>query len=209
MVWQAKEGLENVGQIMWPTDFVANGRDGPFHQRAFHLSKILAGDDVAFDFDMLIYKHPHTDTETPWHQDEAYWPSGMTDKRAVTVWCALDDATIDNGAMWFVGGSHKKELRHHRTAAEGSHILMTDDASESEPRAQCVHLPAGSAVLWHGRTVHYSRGNSTDATRRTFIANFRPEQMVDWERKNGFDHLRKGFDDYDQQKKSGGDVYDN
>ncbi len=73
---------------------------------------------------MLIWKEPHTDTETPWHQvsasiehlpihalcafaprvaslrrapqDEAYWPSGMTDKRTVTVWCALDEATLDN-----------------------------------------------------------------------------------------------------------------
>lgn len=30
--------------------------------------------------------------------------------------------------------------------------------------------------------------------------------MVQWERENGFDHLRKGFEDYDNQK--GGDVYD-
>lgn len=31
------------------------------------------GDDSEMDFDMLIYKHPKSNTEFPWHQDEAYW----------------------------------------------------------------------------------------------------------------------------------------
>ena len=61
-------GKENVGQIMWPTDLVANSREGPLHQRAFAISRYLMGDDTAFDFDMLIYKDPNTNTETPWHQ---------------------------------------------------------------------------------------------------------------------------------------------
>jgi len=161
---------------MWPSDLVKYGRDGPLHQRAYAISKFLLGQDTAFDFDMMIYKSPHTATETPWHQDEAYWPSGMTDKRAITVWCALDEATLDNGAMWYIGGSHMEpQLREHRNASEGSHILMTDDASEDEPGAVCVPLRPGSAVLWHGRTCHYSRGNETDKIRRTFITNFRPE----------------------------------
>ena len=131
----------------------------------------------------------------------------MTDTRAITVWVALDDATIDNGAMWYVPGSHlEDELRPHRTASEGSHILMTDAASEAE--GTCAEIRAGDAVLWHGRTLHYSRGNTTDRLRRTYITNFRPEAMVAWERENGFNHLRDGFEDYDRQRKAGGDVYD-
>ena len=76
---------------------------------------------------------------------------------------------------------------------------MTEAASEHSPGAECVELTPGSAVVWHGRTLHYSRGNTTDQRRRTLIANFRPESMVRWERENGFDHLRKGMEDYDQQ----------
>ena len=95
----------------------------------------------------------------------------------------------------------------HRPASAGSHILMTDHASEETKGAAPVELNAGDVVLWHGRTLHYSRGNSTERPRRTFIVNFRPEKMVAWERENGFDHLRKGFDDYENQRKSGGDAY--
>ena len=76
----------------------------------------------------------------------------MTDKRAITVWCALDEATIDNGAMWYISGSHQEPLKIHRTASEGSHILMTDDASEQSAGATVVPLSPGSAVLWHGRS---------------------------------------------------------
>lgn len=204
---QVVKGKENVGQIQWPMDFVKYGRDGPLHQRAFAVCRALLGDDTAFDFDMTIWKNPHTATETPWHQDEAYWPSGMTDKRAITLWCALDDSTIENGTMWFLAGSHKRPLLSHRTASEGSHILMTPEACEATPGATCVPLKAGSAVLWHGRTCHYARGNITGNTRRTFIVNFRPESMVEWERLNGFDHLRFGFENYEAAKAHFGDAY--
>jgi len=49
-------------------------------------------------------------------------------------------------------------------------------------------LEPGSATIHHGRTVHYSRGNSTDTFRRGFIVNCRPASMVEYERKNKFDH---------------------
>ena len=91
-------GAENVGQIMWPSDLAANAREGPLHQRGYAIAAAVMGDEAAFDFDMLIWKEAHTDTETPWHQDIAYWPAGMTDTRALTVWAALDAADVDNGA---------------------------------------------------------------------------------------------------------------
>lgn len=189
-----KDGLENVGQIMWPSDLVEHSREGPIHARSFGLCKALLGDDMRFDFDMLIYKDAHTATNTPWHQDEAYWPEGLGDKRAATLWTALDETCIENGAMWYIDGSHKGELMEHRPAAEGSHILQTSDVSEDTEGAVCVEIHAGDAILWHGRTVHYSRGNETSRPRRTFITNYRPEAMICFERKHGFDHGRQGIE---------------
>ena len=68
------EDTENTGQIMWPCDRVAGLGEGPFHERSALLAKVLLGDDVRFDFDMLIWKDALTETETPWHQ-----VSGLTD----------------------------------------------------------------------------------------------------------------------------------
>jgi phytanoyl-CoA hydroxylase len=69
--------VENTTQIMWPSLFAEGIHDGPLHQRAQAVCKILLeaeeaavthGADIAFDFDMLIDKAPHTDTPVPWHQ---------------------------------------------------------------------------------------------------------------------------------------------
>lgn len=192
-----KDGVENTAQIMWPQDRLPGLGDGPFHERCALFAEYLYGDDMAFDFDMLIYKDPKTYTETPWHQDAAYWPEGMTDTRAITFWMALDDVYVDNGCMWFVSQTHlEKELRKHRPVTPTSHILMTDDVSKDEKK-HAVPLIKGSAVFWSGRTLHFAGGNKTDTLRRTYIANYRPQSMVDFERNQGFDHGRGGLDNID------------
>ena len=201
---------ENIGQIMWPSDLIQNSREGPIHRRAYEISKSLMtpsshNDEISFDFDMLIYKPAHSMTETPWHQDEAYWPSEIPDKQAITVWTALDPATKANGAMWFVPFSHLGELHEHESAGPESHVLKTKNEIK-EDMGICVELEAGDAVFWHGRTLHYSRGNATSQKRRTYIVNFRPESCVAFERENGFDHLRKGFADYETQMQVAGDA---
>ena len=151
-------GVENTGQIMWPSDRIKGLKNGPLHERGLVLSKSLLGKDLEFDFDMLIFKDPLTGGkkkvnekitsipnqlgETPWHQDESYWPSGLAkikDKsklakifpgRSITIWLALDDITERNGCLWFIPGSHKKKLRNHRTASKNSHVLTTDEIEE-------------------------------------------------------------------------------
>ncbi|XP_065843858.1 ectoine dioxygenase-like [Oscarella lobularis] len=184
---------ENVCQIMWPSMFLLELLQAPIHVRGSEIAKALLGDDVIHDFDMLISKAAYTDTPTPWHQDESYWPD-MPDKRAVSCWVALDDATLDNGCMWFVPGSYVKSLREHRRGAEGAHILECDC---SEEEGVAVPLPAGSCTFHHGRTLHYSRGNTTGHVRRAFIVNFRPESMVKWERTHDFDHGKSGIHIFD------------
>lgn len=180
--------VENITQIMWPSDFVPEVLDMTYHQHALALAKRLQGDDMEMDFDMLINKAPNTRTITPWHQDAAYWIN-MPDKRAVSFWLALDKATLDNGCMWYVPGSQLLPLRPHKSAG-GTGSALTCQAAEEEGIG--IELKAGSCVLHHGATLHYSRGNSTDYNRRAFIINFRPGEMINMERAQGFDHGRTG-----------------
>lgn len=49
-------------------------------------------------------------------------------------------------------------------------------------------LKSGSCTFHTGRTLHYSRGNSTDGYRRAYITNYRPDTMIRWERKRNFSH---------------------
>lgn len=177
-------GRELITQIMRPSVLLPALEHSGLHYKAMALGRELLGEDMAMDFDMLIDKAPHTNTPTPWHQDEAYWID-MPDKRAVSCWIALDEATRDNGCMWFVPGSHHKPLRPHIQTGNGGALQC--EAGENE--AIAVELPAGGCTLHHGRTVHYSRGNATSGHRRAFIINMRPLAMIELERSKGFDHL--------------------
>ena len=186
------DAVENVTQVMWPSDLCPQLREHPLRSRALQLVAALHGDEVdqwSFDFDMLIAKAPHTDTPTPPHQDQAYWCE-LPDKRAVSIWVALDDATLENGCMWYGRGTHLLPLRAHRRAGANPNAALECDATEDEMTP--VPLAAGGAALHAGRTLHYSRGNSTPRQRRAYILNFRPAAMVAHERAAGFDHGRSG-----------------
>jgi phytanoyl-CoA hydroxylase len=178
---------ENITQIMRPSDFLPSLREEVFHARAQTISRQLLGEDMDFDFDMLIDKPPHRNTPTPWHQDASYWLD-MPDKRAVSFWLALDDAQVANGCMWFVPASNKVGLFPHRRAwgGTGAALELAADPTQFEPVA--VPLKRGSCTLHHGHTLHYAGGNTTDTHRRALIVNYRPRAMIEFERRRGYDH---------------------
>ena len=180
----SREEKELIVQIMRPSILNPPLADSILHQKTRKLSQDLLGPDMELDFDMMIDKSPFTNKETPFHQDEAYWID-MEDKRAVSCWVALDDVTKENGCMWFVPMSHKSEVRPHVQVGIGGALQC--EASEEE--ASPVEMKAGSCTFHHGRTIHYARGNSTAKRRRAFILNFRPKDMIAFERSKGFDHL--------------------
>ena len=77
------------------------------------------GADTALDYDQFLTKRPRRpDAVFAWHQDLGYWPTGTPDTRTTTCSLALDDATIENGCLRVVPGSHREPtLRRHRPIA--------------------------------------------------------------------------------------------
>lgn len=63
----------------------------------------------------VLARRPHSqDAVFAWHQDVAYWPPFTQDASTVTCWLAVTDATVDNGCMRFVPGSHAEpSIRPH------------------------------------------------------------------------------------------------
>jgi len=163
---------ENITQIMWPSDLHPSfaPEKSKLHQRGLQLAKALLGDDMAFDFDMLINKL--TDTVTPFHQDASYWPD-TPDTRALSFWVALEPDMIDEdrGCMWYGPGTHEQPLRKHETSGPASASFRCEGTEE-----ECVPEPLGpgDVAVHGGRTLHYSRGNKSGKPRRAYIMNFRP-----------------------------------
>lgn len=174
---------ERITQIMVPSRLQPSLLQQAIHQRCLAASHQLLGDDLALDFDMLIDKPPHSNTETPWHQDSAYWLK-LPDTRALSCWVALDEATVENGCMWYVPGSHLHPMRTHKQSGNKGALTCAGDEAE----AVAMEVSPGDCIIHHGNTLHYSRGNSMNTRRRAFITNYRPQAMVELERDLGYDH---------------------
>lgn len=177
--------VERITQIMRPSLVEPKLAEMEVYHKALHKAKELLGSDVEFDFDMLINKAPMTNTETPWHQDAAYWIK-MPDLRAVSFWIALDDVDIDNGCMWFLPVSGRAVFPHEPSGKGGA--LTCAKSIVEKPNAAPIPLKTGDCTIHDGFTLHYSGGNKTNRQRRALILNFRPLSMIELERSQGMDH---------------------
>lgn len=175
--------VEKITQVMRPSLIESKLSKMNVYKQALNYAKQLLGDDMALDFDMLINKAPHTNTETPWHQDAAYWIK-MPDKRAVSCWIALDDVYEANGCMWFIPKKNSTEILKHYAMPNKGALYCETDTTE----AQSIPLNSGGCTFHDGFTLHFSKGNNTNSQRRALILNFRPKGMIDLERAQGVDH---------------------
>ena len=119
---------------MWPSLYLSVPvSQSVLHTRVLQIARDILGQDMDFDFDMLISKEGGSTVETPWHQDESYWLD-LSDKRALSFWFPMEDATTENGCMWFVPGSHREGLKKLRPVAEGTVLKYKVESTECRHR---------------------------------------------------------------------------
>lgn len=113
---------------------------------------------------MFMNKPAQKGTWLPWHQDR--WSSLDRDP-LLTVWAALDPATVANGCVQIIAGSHRFGLLN----PEHPSGFVTDEQAEklaSENSIVPLELAAGEGVLLHNWLLHASDVNRTDIPRRAF-----------------------------------------
>ncbi|MEM7031716.1 MAG: phytanoyl-CoA dioxygenase family protein [Chloroflexota bacterium] len=113
---------------------------------------------------------------TGWHQDEAVLTEDATDTNILTVWVAMTDATIENGCMMCVEGSHIKAVTMHcpgNHLSSSAEIFIPDDLIEQD-KVVPLEVGKGGVVLLHQRTEHGSYSNESDAIRWSFDLRYHP-----------------------------------
>ncbi len=148
--------------------------------RLAHESSILdavesiLGPDIICWMTELIVKEPHSTKILTMHQDLTYWGLDGAD-HLVTAWIALSPATIANGAMQFVGGSHRQgQVAHHDTygadnlLSRGQEVAVEYDPADLVP----VELQPGEMSLHHGLMFHGSGPNTTDDRRVALVIRY-------------------------------------
>ncbi|GHO46311.1 phytanoyl-CoA dioxygenase family protein [Ktedonospora formicarum] len=122
------------------------------------------GTPVAAFRAMFMNKPAHQGTLLPWHQDR--W-SYLDRDPLITIWTALDPATVANGCVEVIPGSHKRGLLNSKHVSGFLTEEQAVEASSSE-ESMYLELQAGEVVLLHNWLLHRSDTNSTDIARRAF-----------------------------------------
>jgi len=122
--------------------------------------------------DQALVKRPWANP-TSWHLDTPFW--SFSDRRALSIWVALDDATLENGCLYFIPGSY------HTTTFENPGIGKNMDAVfEFYPqfiksKSVAVPMKAGSCSFHNGLTIHGAGANMTNGYRRAMTCAFMPD----------------------------------
>jgi ectoine hydroxylase-related dioxygenase (phytanoyl-CoA dioxygenase family) len=168
-----EEGTEaKLPQILSPARYAPELSDGQFRANAMTIARQLLGPEAIPQGEHAILKPARVGPETPWHQDEAYWGADV-EYNALSIWIPLQEATIENGCMWFIPRSHRQEVLPHHCINHDPRIhgLELDEVPPMEQAIGCP-IPAGGCTIHHNRTMHYAGPNRSDEPRRAYILGF-------------------------------------
>lgn len=132
-------------------------------------------DGIRVWHDQALFKRPWANP-TAWHLDTPFW--SFSHRQAISIWVALDDATLENGCLYFLPGSHK-ETKFDKVSI-GKNM---DSIFEIYP--QCAHsksvaapMKAGSCSFHNGLTIHGAGANMTSGFRRAMTCAYLPDGAV-------------------------------
>ena len=136
--------------------------------RMVNLVREFIGDDVKQINNQVYFREAGSNDQFAWHRDtmfreERNFKDDVVDDYFQTI-IAVDDITLDNGAVEFIEGSHKWEYwptpRNLRTFTRG------------ELEGTKYIAPKGSVLIWTVTIIHGSEPNQSNADRMTYMNGF-------------------------------------
>lgn len=107
---------------------------------------------------------------TGWHQDQGVARENADETDMITAWVAISDATIENGCLSVVSGSHKRGLTTHCT----TNGVTIPDVLIDEDNVRPITVKRGGVLFMHRRTHHSSTPNKSDGIRWSFDLRYQP-----------------------------------
>jgi non-heme Fe2+,alpha-ketoglutarate-dependent halogenase len=132
------------------------------HPRIVAHVKDLIGEDVIAWGSHFFCKMPGDGRRVSWHQDSSYWP--LTPSKAVTVWLAIDDASVENACMRFIPATqHLGHLTYKLSENDEANVLnQTVPDAELLGSPVDVELKAGEVSIHSDLLLHGSEANQSN-----------------------------------------------
>ena len=139
----------------------------------------LIGPDIAL-WNMSFFAKPAVNgKKTPFHQDGEYWP--IRPLATCTVWIAVDDASVENGCLQLIPGSHKaRRLMRHEQKDNPEYTLQQElqPSEYDEAEAEDLILQAGQMSFHDIYLAHGSEINTSNQPRRGMTLRLMPTSSV-------------------------------
>lgn len=115
----------------------------------------------------------------PWHQDSFYFPFEPA-RPIVGVWLAVTEATLDNGCLHVLPGSHTERVHRHvtdrRPDAQFGYVEIVDhDMAASTP----VLMQPGDLLLFDSHLMHRSTDNTSSSPRAAMVYHYARTATID------------------------------
>ena len=162
--------IEPVHQLH--TDLEALVRD---ERLVAPMRQLVGAPEVALWTNKLNLKPAQVGSGFGWHQDSPYWMHDCSHvDRLPNVMVYLDAATIDNGCLRVIEGSHREGMLPGRF--DGSQLggFYTDPGAFEADREVALVAPAGSLIFFSPHVVHGSLPNKASNARRGLIVTYQP-----------------------------------
>jgi ectoine hydroxylase-related dioxygenase (phytanoyl-CoA dioxygenase family) len=143
-------------------------------QRIVNAVQSLLGEgEVCHFHSKLMQKEPKVGGAWEWHQDYGYWYKNgfLYPDAMVSAMLALTEATIENGCLQVLKGSHKMGRFEHLFAGEqqGADMPFVEEAMKICERVY-VELQPGDMLFFHSNLLHMSEANLSDRPRWSLIS---------------------------------------
>jgi phytanoyl-CoA hydroxylase len=169
------DALERVGKVFKLHDdtvFAEFARD----PRVLDLVGGVLGPRLDCFLSQFIFKNPGA-LGQPWHQDSHYFP--FEPDHQVGVWLSVTKATIENGCLWVLPGSHIERVHDHvpdrREYAQGGYVEIVDhDMAAGVP----VLMDPGDVLFFDSHVMHRSTDNESNGIRAAMVYHYSPTGTV-------------------------------
>jgi phytanoyl-CoA hydroxylase len=155
----------------------------------------LIGPKLDCFLSQFIFKNPGAWGQ-PWHQDSFYFRFDRGPQ--IGIWLAISEATLTNGCLHVVPGSHREPVHEHvkdrRPGANLGYVEIVDhDMSSAVP----VLIQPGDVLLFHSHLMHCSFDNESDAPRTAMVFHCTESGTIDRDEKGSVVNDWMPLDDFD------------
>ena len=145
-------------------------------ERIGKMAAMLSGaEGIRIWHDQALFKRPWANP-TAWHLDNPFW--SFSDRRAISIWVALDDATLQNGCLYFIPGSHKGTKFDKIIIGRNMDGIFDVYPQYVKVPAVAAPMKAGSCSFHNGLTIHGAGANMSNAWRRAMTCAYMPDGNV-------------------------------